>query len=198
MHDWLYLGLDIAFWAIAVAWVIYTLPRLIAVRRILPLPERTERSDGVRVSVVVTARNEERRIEDTVRRLLAQRGIEIEIVVVDDRSTDGTPHILERLVAEHTGIRHVRVDVLPAGWLGKTHACQVGAEVASGNWLLFADADAWMLPDLVARAVSAGTIAGVEHVALFPREHRPDFLASAASVLFAVSLLGSSRSGAMK
>ena len=120
---------------LALVWATYTLTRLAAVRQVpqLPTQDALPGADGIRVSVIVTARNEERRIENTVRRLLAQRGVDLEIIVVDDRSTDGTSRILATLADEHGEIRRVRVDALPAGWLGKTHACMLGARAATGH-----------------------------------------------------------------
>lgn len=138
----------------------------------------------MRCSVVIAARDEEARIEQTVRRLLAQRGIELEIIVVDDRSTDGTSEILQRLAQQDSRIRMKRVDVLPDGWLGKCHACHVGASAATGEWILFTDADCWMTPDLIMRAVRQAKRDGVEHIALAFSPSSPSFSAQAAFVLF--------------
>ena len=107
----------------------------------------------VRCSVVIAARDEEARIEETVRHLLAQRGVEAEFIVVDDRSTDRTGEILRRLAKEDARVQVKRVDVLPEGWLGKCHACHVGASAATGDWILFTDADCWLKPDVIARAL---------------------------------------------
>src|SRR5947209_5805745 len=111
-------------------------------RRLPPLASlgaapRPGAEDGpVRCSVVVAARDEEARIAETVRRLLAQRGVRVEVIAVDDRSTDRTGDILRRLAAEDARVQVVRVDVLPEGWLGKCHACHVGASAATGDWIL--------------------------------------------------------------
>src|SRR3954464_12121124 len=96
-----------------------------------------EGEDLVLCSVVVAARDEEARIEATVRHLLAQRGVRVEVIAVDDRSTDRTGEILRRLATEDARVQVGRVDVLPGGWLGKCHACHVGASAATGDWLLF-------------------------------------------------------------
>src|SRR6266496_2442756 len=95
----------------------------------LPLPDRSGHAPAGRVqcSVIVAARNEEARIEGTLRRLLAQRGVEAEFIVVDDRSTDRTGAILRRLAEGDARVRVKRVEVLPEGWLGKCHACLIGA-----------------------------------------------------------------------
>ena len=93
------------------------------------------------VSVVLAARNEADRIEKTVRGLLRQQEVNLEIVIVDDRSSDQSSEILRKLAAEDKRVQVIRVDVLPPGWLGKCHACYLGANVTSGEWILFTDAD---------------------------------------------------------
>jgi glycosyltransferase involved in cell wall biosynthesis len=120
------------------------------------------------VSVVLAARDEEARIETTLRRLLAQICTEIEVIVVDDRSIDRTGEIVRKLAQEDARVKFRRVDVLPSGWLGKCHACHVGAREAAGDWILFTDADCWMKPDVVARALAVAQREGVEHVTLTP------------------------------
>jgi len=161
-----------------------TLWHLRWVRRLPALEKLPEAGGKIRCSVVIAARDEEARIEQTVRRLLAQRGVELEIIVVDDRSTDRTSEILQRLATEGSRIRAKRVDVLPEGWLGKCHACHLGANAATGDWILFTDADCWMTPDLIARAVRLAERDGVEHIALAFSPCSPDFSAQAAFVLF--------------
>ncbi|MGH9750900.1 MAG: glycosyltransferase [Candidatus Polarisedimenticolia bacterium] len=134
------------------------------------------------LSVVVTARDERESIERTVRSLLGQRYPGLEIVVVDDRSTDGTGAILDRLAAEATagaagpgltGNRPRLVVVhntsLPAGWLGKCHACHVGAARTRGDWILFTDGDVELLrEDLLFRVVTLAGRLGLDHVAVTP------------------------------
>lgn len=124
--------------------------------------------DFIRCSVVLAARNEEDRIERTIRHLLGQRGVEIEILAVDDRSTDRTNEILQRIAAEDSRVRVRRVDSLPNGWLGKCHACHVGASAATGEWILFTDADCWLKPDVLARALRVANRERADHVALTP------------------------------
>jgi glycosyltransferase involved in cell wall biosynthesis len=119
---------------------------------------------STRCSVVVAARDEAARIEETVRRLLAQQGVEIEVIVVDDRSTDGTSNILRRLAGEDARLRVIRIDTLPEGWLGKCHACDAGARAATGEWILFTDADCWMKPDIISRSLRLAEREGVDHV----------------------------------
>src|SRR6185436_11647222 len=93
------------------------------------------------VSLVVAARDEERNVESAARSLLAQTYPALEIIAVDDRSTDRTGAILDGLAAVQPRLRVVHVTELPTGWLGKNHALSFGAAAARGDWLLFADAD---------------------------------------------------------
>jgi hypothetical protein len=87
---------------------------------------------------------------------------------VDDRSTDRTNEILRRLAAKDERLRVVRIDTLPDGWLGKSHACHVGASHAKGDWILFTDADCWLKSDVVLRAIQVAESAGVDHITLTP------------------------------
>ncbi len=121
-----------------------------------------------KVSVVVAARDEAARIEQTVRWLMAQEDVELDLTVVDDRSTDATPQILDSLCQEFPTLRLVRIDSLPPGWLGKCHALWRGAENAQGEWLLLADADIHMAPDLVRRAIDTAESEQADHLCLWP------------------------------
>ena len=107
--------------------------------------------------MVIAARDEAARIETTLRGLMAQTGVELEVIVVDDRSTDATPQILARLAGDFSRLRVLRVEQLPPGWLGKCHACSLGAAAATGKWLLFTDGDIHMQRDLIDRALRASS-----------------------------------------
>lgn len=125
------------------------------------------------VSVVIAARNEERNLESALRSVLGQDHGDLEVIVVDDRSTDRTSEILARLAAEHERLTVVRVEQLPEGWLGKNHALQRGAERARGELLLFTDADVVMEPETVRLAVSHLVREGLDHLTLGPRIEIP-------------------------
>ena len=133
-----------------------------------PLVSSTPGDSLLRVSVVLAARDEEARIENTMRRLLAQQEVQLEIIAVDDRSHDRTGEILRRLAKEDPRIKPLRVDVLPEGWLGKCHACHLGAAAATGDWILFTDADCWLKPDVLARALRVAKLEGADHITLTP------------------------------
>lgn len=121
------------------------------------------------VSIVVAARDEAADIAPAMLSLLAQDHPDLEVVAVDDRSTDGTGSILDRLTAQHERLRVLHLTELPAGWLGKNHALQRGAERATGDRILFTDADVMMRPDAVRRASALMTALEVDHLAVAPR-----------------------------
>jgi glycosyltransferase involved in cell wall biosynthesis len=145
--------------------------------------------EPVRCSVIVAARDEGARIEQTMRRLLAQRGVEAEFIIVDDRSADQTSEILSRLAKEDARIQVRRVDVLPEGWLGKCHACHLGASMATGDWILFTDADCWLKPDVIARALRVAERDQADHITMAPGTVIESPGARAWHLLFLTSLL---------
>ena len=129
-----------------------------------------------RVSVVIAARDEARGIEAALGALLAQDYPDYELIVVDDRSSDATPAILARTAARDARLTVVRIDELPAGWLGKNYALECGARAASGGILVFADADVVMRPDVLTRAVSHALNARRDHIAITPEVVAPGVL----------------------
>lgn len=123
-----------------------------------------------RVSVLVPARNEEDNIGPCVRSLLAQDYPDFEGLVLDDGSTDGTGAILAALAAEDVRLRVLQGQPLPDGWLGKHWACHQLAQAASGELLLFTDADTRHHPHTLQGAVAALIAEEADLLTLFPRE----------------------------
>lgn len=128
-----------------------------------------------RVSIIVPARDEEETIEPALRTLLSLDYDNYEVIAVNDRSTDRTGEIMERLAKDASSsegeprLRVVHHGDLPAGWLGKTHAMWTAANQATGEWLLFTDADVLFQPDSLRRALAYGEAELADHVVLFPR-----------------------------
>jgi len=151
---WLSFGLDAALGQ-----------RSIVYLRRVALPDAAARAGLPRVSVVFAARNEARGVEAAVRSMLRLDYPDLEVVAVNDRSDDATGAILDRVAAEEVRLRVVQIDELPGGWLGKNHALWVGAGAASGETILFTDADVIFEPEVLARAVAWMEEAGVDHVA---------------------------------
>jgi glycosyltransferase involved in cell wall biosynthesis len=140
-----------------------------------------------RVSIIVPARNEEDTIEGPLNTLLALDYDNYEVIAVNDRSTDRTGEIMERVAANHLSqkprdsstssgqamgrpvLRVIHHRELPAGWLGKTHAMWTAANTATGDWLLFTDADVLFKPDALRRALVYAESVAADHVVLFPQ-----------------------------
>jgi chlorobactene glucosyltransferase len=140
----------------------------IRVERTLP---RLDRVGEVRladtVSVIVPARNEENDIRGCLESYLAQNGVPLEVIVVDDGSTDRTAIIAGEYSSR--GVRVLKADRIPKGWVGKNWACHLGYGVSSGEWLLFTDSDTRVESTLVARAVALATEKRLDMLTLYPR-----------------------------
>lgn len=188
--------LDGTHWVLAAGWFGFTLYELRCVRRIPALPGANDgqkpgpRADAVnlpRITAVIAARDEVDRIADTVRGLLAQRGVDLRVVVADDRSMDRTGEVVDAIAREDKRVSRVRIDTLPAGWLGKCHACHLGAERALADakdedWLLFTDADITLAPGVLERAAAEAARAGADHLVLTPSPRRSTFWSRAVMV----------------
>jgi glycosyltransferase involved in cell wall biosynthesis len=125
-----------------------------------------------RVSVIVPARNEEKKIREALQSVMSMDYPNLEIIVLNDRSTDQTGAILAEMTAD-ARLRVVSITDLPAGWLGKNYALYQGTEKASGELLLFTDADVVMDPSTLARAVSHLKANHLHHVAVMPAVRLP-------------------------
>jgi cellulose synthase/poly-beta-1,6-N-acetylglucosamine synthase-like glycosyltransferase len=117
------------------------------------------------LTVLVAAKDEEANIEGCLRGLLAQRYPRLEVVAINDRSTDRTAQIMDRLAAADPRLKAVHVCELPDNWAGKNHAMHVGVQHATGEWLCFTDADCRFHQDSL---LAAG--------ACFARRERSDLL----------------------
>jgi glycosyltransferase involved in cell wall biosynthesis len=124
----------------------------------------------IRVSIIVPACNEAADIEATLARLLALEYDNYEVIAVDDRSSDATGEIMERIAAAARPgqLRVIHITELPHGWMGKPHAMWSAGNLASGDWLLFTDADVLFRPDALRRAVAYAESERTDHLVLFP------------------------------
>jgi len=124
-----------------------------------------------RLSIIVPARNEEPNIEQALTSLLSLDYSDYEVIAIDDRSTDRTGELMERVAAAQTPsprLRVAHISELPAGWLGKPHAMWLAAQQSDADWLLFTDADVVFRPDSIRRAVAYAETSGADHLVLFP------------------------------
>lgn len=130
-----------------------------------------EPDEGV-VSVIIPARNEELNIGRVVRSIARQRRLR-EMIVVDDESTDRTAEILAGLEHEIPQLLTVRLESLPEGWTGKSYAAAAGAELATGDWLLFTDADTEHLPGSLEAMLVRAAAENAALLSLSPGQQTP-------------------------
>jgi len=169
---WIAGGVLALAWFSRIVEAAFGMPRVADIAR----PEWDRRSaspnDEPRVSIVVPARNEEEHIRETLVRLLALDYSNYEIIAVNDRSTDRTGRSMDAIAASsqaHGRLKVIHISELPSGWLGKTHAMWTAGQQASGDWLLFTDADVLFKPDSLRRAIAYAEAERADHVVLFPR-----------------------------
>jgi glycosyltransferase involved in cell wall biosynthesis len=168
-------------WILALAWLWHAVA---AMRGMATLPDLTlidpsalpplMTGDGPQLTVVVPACNEEKSIGATLRSLLASTGVRVEVIAVNDRSTDRTGELMDEVAAEAAAcggahsLRVMHVSELPAGWLGKPHAMAMGAQKATASWLLFTDGDVIFESRALELALRHAEAVKADHLVLAP------------------------------
>ena len=164
-------------WLVALSWLTRVLLWRGMLRRVPDLTRTVGTYPALPVlSVIVPARNESAGIAATLRSLLAAEGVDLQILAVNDRSSDQTGAIMESLsesLASEGGapgktLQILHINELPSGWLGKTHAMALAAQHATGEWLLFTDGDVLFHPDALRRALRYAASSGADHLVLLP------------------------------
>jgi len=120
------------------------------------------------VSIIVPACNEEEHLEQSLLSRLNQDYPRFELIVINDRSTDGTKAIIDRIAAIDSRLIPINITELPNGWLGKVHALYQGVKLAKGDWYLFSDADITFKPEMLRLAVNYAQSQQVEHLTCLP------------------------------
>lgn len=120
------------------------------------------------ISLIIAARNEEKNIETALESVLSQDYPHLEVMVINDRSTDGTEAILNRIGQKYPDLKLFHLSELPEGWLGKNHALFFGAQKAQGEYLLFMDADVVMESSTVRRGMGYLVEKRLDHLTVFP------------------------------
>jgi len=159
-----YVVLCIVYWS----WMAYGLFR---VRRAAPrLSELTtpEPQHWPKLSVIVPACDEADKFDPAVRTLLEEDYPELEIVLVDDRSTDGTGAGMDRVAASDARVKVLHVTELPEGWLGKVNALRRGLKESEGEFVLFTDADVHFTRGTLRRAVALCCASKLDHLTALP------------------------------
>ncbi len=133
-------------------------------------PPRVTAVSPAAVSVLIPARNEEAGIAACVEAVLASRGVELDVIVLDDDSTDRTAAIVCGVAAKEARLRLESAPPLPAGWCGKQHACFALSKLARHDLFVFLDADVRLAPDALARLVAFREKHRATLVSGFPRQ----------------------------
>lgn len=165
-----------------VAWIpmVWLMLRSLRVMPRLPPAHEPGPERWPKISLLVPARNEGAQLEAALRSKLALDYPELEVVLINDRSTDDTGAIAQRLAAEHPRLKVVTIDALAPGWLGKVHALARGVEASTGEWLLFSDADIFYRPDMLRRAMHHCLDQRLDFLAALPRFLPRSFVLDAA------------------
>jgi glycosyltransferase involved in cell wall biosynthesis len=173
-------GLTGLAWLLALGWLgravasLRGMPTLPDLTRIDPstLPELPH--DGVpHLTVIVPACNEHETIEATLRSLLASTQIRLEIIAINDRSTDTTGELMDKIAVDSAfptshALRILHNHELPQGWLGKPHALELGVRQASAPWILLTDADVLFAPRALELALRLAIATNADHLVLPP------------------------------
>ena len=133
--------------------LVCTLRLIASVRTVTKLPYK-DLKKWPRVSVIIPARNEADTIKAAMRSRLESDYPNLEIILIDDRSTDNTPEIIEEIAQTDSRVKAIHIKELPKAWIGKLYAMHTGAKIASGAWLLFSDADVHIASGTLKRVIS--------------------------------------------
>lgn len=178
----------VAAWPIRHVVVSYIFGRFDILNRRSP---RFEQPDPPLVSAIIPAKDEEATLTSCLQTVAAQTYPNLEILIVDDRSTDGTAEIARRFVETEPRARLISIDELPEGWTGKNHALQVASGEAHGDWLWFLDADTRHAPDSLSIMMEYARSQGAAMTSLVPEMRCETFWERAVQPLMGIVLMRS-------
>ncbi|MFQ5559420.1 MAG: glycosyltransferase [Nitrospinota bacterium] len=164
--------------AFCVFWIL-TLLKNIRILIALPLFEDKRPAAPAawpKLSVVVTARNEAAAIQPAIDSLLNQDYANLQIILVNDRSTDHTGEIVESISRKDPRVTALHITHLPENWLGKVHALYRGTKLVTGEWVLYTDADVCFQKDAIKKGVAFALCQNFDHFTLIPRVVSRSFL----------------------
>lgn len=175
MHDWI-LWSAVIFSTIVLAEIIRLDSKLYMVLKTGPkLPLDDGSVPLPFLSIIIPAKDEQDTIADTIRSILASEGVDFELFVVNDRSSDETGRIIDDFAAQDPGIKPVAIQNLPEGWTGKTHAMYEAALQTRGDMLLFTDADSVLNPQTLRSALRFMISEDLDVLSLLPGFRNPGF-----------------------
>ncbi len=178
------LVLPLALLAVFTLWNAFVFRKLSSFRH-EPLP-----ANPPRVSLLIPARNEQDNLEVLLPSLIAQDYPDLEIIVLNDHSTDGTRAVADRFAATHPNLRAIEGGPLEPGWMGKPNACRQLAEAAAGELLLFTDADTIWKPNGTSLVVKAFQSTGADALSAWPEQILQGNLSRLMQPFMAWSLVG--------
>ncbi|MEO6809404.1 MAG: glycosyltransferase family A protein, partial [Isosphaeraceae bacterium] len=178
----------VAAWPIRHAVVSYIFGRFDILNRRSP---RFEGPVPPLVSAIIPAKDEEATLAACLETVAAQSYPNLEILIADDRSTDGTAEIAQRFVETDPRARLITIDDLPPGWTGKNHALQVASGESRGEWLWFLDADTRHAPDSLSIMMEYARSQGAAMASLVPEMRCETFWERAVQPLMGIVLMRS-------
>lgn len=187
---------EITSWVLVAVWCLATFPAWygIVFPRFIRTVEPLTGSDLPSLSIIVPARDEAAAIEEALQRMLGLDYPDYEVIAVNDRSTDGTGAIMDRVAAQvGDRLRVVHIEQLPEGWLGKNHAMSVGVSQARGEFILLTDGDVMFDPLTLRRAMTAVRAGQLDHLVLLPETVTTTYFETALMNLFCLMLMASTR-----
>ncbi len=176
-------------WILCFLVAAWTIPAMIALllKQLRSRPVTDEFLSGPLISVIIPARNEEQQIRQSVQSVLQSEGVRLELIAVNDRSTDATGRLMEQVAADDARMHVIHISELPPGWLGKNHAMHVAAQRAAGSLLLFTDGDVIYKPEALAMALAHVRDHQLHHLCLLPRMLPGRILENAVVAFFGLS-----------
>lgn len=177
---WLFFGVALLYWLVYAVYSTLNARRMPALRDLNP----PEPARFPRLSIIVPASNEAETLEQALSSKFAQDYPNLEFILINDRSTDGTGEVMERMSKNDPRIKVLHIRELPQGWLGKVNALHQGVQAASGEWLLFSDADVHFATGTLRKAVAYAIQRGLGHLAIIPYLHAQSFWLDVAVALF--------------
>jgi glycosyltransferase involved in cell wall biosynthesis len=156
------------------AWMLFALISAMGMQRmgqLRPWRRRPVLAPEPAVSILIPAKDEAARIADCLKSALEQDYPNFEVIAVNDRSSDETGRVMDRLAAQHPQLKviHLKEGDLQEGWTGKCNALRHAAELAGGQWLLLVDSDVILSPDALSAALGVAAGRDYDLVSLFPR-----------------------------
>jgi cellulose synthase/poly-beta-1,6-N-acetylglucosamine synthase-like glycosyltransferase len=182
-------GLGCSLWCLFYSLGVWTVLRSARLANVKVAPSE----DWPRLSIVFAARDEEEEIGAALEALMCLDYPSLEVIAVDDRSTDSTGRIIDEMASRDSRLKAVHIDTLPEGWLGKVNALDRGFRESAGEWVLFTDADVKLAPDTLRKALSFADQRDAEHVVLFPKLLGASYLLEVAFVAFSILFMTGTR-----